>query len=142
VGSQKLVLDYSPELENVQKDMPLQQALSRHGGAGLVQADIPRYRFIFNEILSSLEERSPLVEGAEPGIAYLGVDGLQLIYPDDNILLKAIKETVPEDFGAQIGIAEGKFQAYLAALNSSPGHQVLRRTFILSEGPFSDCLFL
>ena len=50
VGSQKLVLDYSPELEGLQRDMPLQQALSRHGEAGLVQADMPYYWSVFNEI--------------------------------------------------------------------------------------------
>lgn len=40
-GSQKLVLDYSPELEDLQRNMPLQQALARHGEAELIQADIP-----------------------------------------------------------------------------------------------------
>ena len=29
-GSQKLVLDYFPELNGLQRDMPLQQALARH----------------------------------------------------------------------------------------------------------------
>jgi DNA polymerase IV len=134
VGSQKLVLDYAPDLEGLQKDMPLQQALSRHGEASLIQADIPSYRSIFNEILDSLEERSPLVEGSELGTVYLGVDGLQLIYPDEDILLKAVKEAIPEDFGAQTGIAEGKFPAYLAALYSPPrGHRILGsdiRTFL------------
>ena len=37
-GSQKLVMDYSPELESLQPDMPLQQALSRHGEVELLQA--------------------------------------------------------------------------------------------------------
>ena len=43
VGSQKLVLDYSPQLEGLQPDMPLQQALSRHGEIELIQADFPYY---------------------------------------------------------------------------------------------------
>jgi DNA polymerase-4 len=95
-GSQKLVLDYSPDLEDLQCDMPLQPALARHGGATLVQADLPLYWSVFHEILGSLELRSPLVEGADLGLAYIGVDGLQLIYPDDDSL------------------------AYLAALRSPP----------------------
>ena len=45
-GSQKLVLDYSPELDGLQRDMPLQQALSCNGFAGLVAADMPYYRSI------------------------------------------------------------------------------------------------
>jgi DNA polymerase-4 len=35
-GSQKLVLDYSPEPEGLQPDMPLQRALAQHGQAGLL----------------------------------------------------------------------------------------------------------
>ena len=134
VGSQKLVLDYSPELEGLQRDMPLQQALSRHGEVELVQADIPHYRSVFNELLDSLEEKSPLVEDFDLGQAYIGLDGMQLIYPDDEALVNSIKEVIAETphlnplpqgerretFAVQMGIAEGKFLAYLAALYSPP----------------------
>src|SRR4030042_1529738 len=80
-GSQKLVLDHSPGMEGLVRDMPLQQALARHGEAELLHADIPYYRAVFNEILDALEQKSPLVEGAEAGCIYIGADGLQLIYP-------------------------------------------------------------
>jgi DNA polymerase-4 len=119
--SQKLLLDWSPELEGLQRDMPLQQALARHGQVELLQADTAGYRAIFNEILDALEAVSPLVEGTEPGCAYIGVDGLQLIYPDDNVLLKAIGEAIPETFVSQVGIAGNKFLAHLAARRSPPG---------------------
>jgi len=126
VGSQKLVLDYSPELEGLQRDMPLQQALSRYGEVELLQADIPYYWSAFNEVLDTLEEISPLVEGPDLGCACIGVDGLQLIYPDDNALLKAIWEAIPGTFTSQIGISGNKFLAYLAARRSPPGgRQVL-----------------
>jgi DNA polymerase-4/protein ImuB len=125
-GSQKLVLDYSPELEGLQRNMPLQQALSRHGTAGLIQADIPYYWSVFNTILNSLERKSPLVEGFNLGQAYLGLDGLQLIYPDDHALVDAVREVIPVTFAASMGIAQGKFPAYLAALcNSTESCQVL-----------------
>ena len=81
-GSQKLVLDYSPELEGLQQNAPVQHALARYGKASLVQADLPYYWSTFNRILDEMENISPLVEGSELGIAYLGVDGLQLLYPD------------------------------------------------------------
>jgi DNA polymerase-4 len=119
-GSQKLVLDFSPELEGLQSGMPLQMALSRHAGVELLQADMPYYRSIFNEILDLLEEKCPLVEGSGLGTAYLGVNGLHLLYPDNEALISAIREAIPESFIAQMGIAEGKFPAYLAALYSSP----------------------
>ena len=125
-GSHRLVLDFSPELDGLQRDMPLQQALAHHGDAELLHADIPYYQSVFNEILASLEQRSPLVEGAELGCAYVGVDGLHLIYPDDDALLEAMREAITETFASQIGIAGNKFLAYLAARRSPPGgHRVL-----------------
>jgi len=53
-GSQKLVLDYSPELKNLQREMPLQQALSLQAEAELIHADIPYYCSVFNGILDAL----------------------------------------------------------------------------------------
>jgi DNA polymerase IV len=125
-GSQKLVFDYSPELDGLQCGMPVQQALSRYGEVELVQADMPGYWHTFNGLLDRLEERSPLVEGEELGLAYLDVDGLQIIYPDDGALADAVRASVPEAFMPLIGIAEGKFPAYLAALNNpASGYRVL-----------------
>jgi DNA polymerase IV len=120
-GSQKLVLDYSPELEGLQQDMPLQQALSKHGEVELIQADIPHYWSVFNEILDLLETKSPLVEGLELGQAYLDLDGMQLIYPDDKAVIQSVREVIPACFGVKMGIAEGKFLAYLSALYSPSG---------------------
>jgi DNA polymerase-4 len=120
-GSQKLVLDCSPGLADLQPGMPLQQALARQGEIELLQADMPYYRTIFNEILDALEEKSPLVEGADLGQAYLGVDGLQLIYRSDDALVNAVREAIPGSFTVQIGLAEGKFPAYLAARHSPDG---------------------
>ena len=121
VGSQKLVLDYSAGLGGLQPNMPLQQALSRHGEALLLQADINYYWGLFNEILDSLEEKSPLVENFDLGQAYLGLDGLELIYPDDKSLVGSVRKAIPGALSAQMGIARGKFPAYLAALDSPPG---------------------
>jgi DNA polymerase-4 len=120
-GSQKLVLDYSPELDGLQREMPLKQAVSRHGQVTLLQADIPYYWSIFNELLDLLETKSPLVEGFDLRQIYLGLDGLQLIYPDDTALVNSVKEAIPANFSVQMGIAEGKFPAYLAALSSPAG---------------------
>jgi len=120
-GSQNLVLDFSPGLEDLEPDMPLQQALAAYDNAELIQANIPLYWSIFNQILDKLETRSPLVEGTILGTAYLGINGLQSIYPDDDRLTKAVREVMPEALIPRIGIAEGKFLAYLAALHSAPG---------------------
>jgi DNA polymerase-4 len=120
-GSQKLVFDHSPSLEGLQPDMLLQEALSKYGDVELFEADIRCYWEAFAEILDALEQKSPLVEGSELGLAYLGVDGLQLIYPDDEALVKAVLEAIPAVFVPQVGLGEGKFLAYLAALRSPTG---------------------
>jgi len=70
-GSQKLVLDASPEFEGIKRDMTLQQALAVNGQVALIQADVPRYWSIFNGLPAILEEKSPLVEGTELGCAYM-----------------------------------------------------------------------
>jgi DNA polymerase IV len=120
-GSQKLILDFSPTLEHLQPDMPLQQALSLYGQVELVQANIPRYWSIFNKLLNALEKKSPAVEASDLGCAYLGLDGLQSIYPTDDILISSVRKAIPPGFVLQMGIAEGKFMAYIAALRSPAG---------------------
>lgn len=125
-GSQKLVFDYSPRLDGLQRDMPIQQALARHGGVELLSADMPYYRSIFNGLLDTLEGISPLVEGAKLGCVYIEVDGLQLIYPDDESLVDAVFRVVPGGFAPQAGIAGNKFLAHLTARRCPPGgRQVL-----------------
>jgi DNA polymerase IV len=119
-GSQKLVTDFSPDLDGLQPDMPLQQALALHGQVELLLADIQYYGTVFNEILDALEQLSPLVEGADPGCIYIGAGGLQLIYPDDDALVAAVRGAVT-DFAPLIGIAANKFLASLAARYSPPG---------------------
>jgi DNA polymerase IV len=120
-GSQNLVLDCSGNLKDIQPGMTLQQSLALHGEVKLVYADLPYYHSVFNELLDNLALKSPLVEESDLGSAYLGLDGLQLIYPDDESLAAAVKAVIPAVFTAQMGIAEGKFPAYLAALYSPPG---------------------
>jgi DNA polymerase-4 len=133
-SSQKIVLDFSPELDGLQSGVTLQQVLSRYGEATLLDADLPYYRLVFNGILEALESKSPLVEGAEPGLAYVGLDGLQGLYPDDNFLVNAVKEAIPEAFVVRIGMAESKFLAYLAAMYSLSGN------FRILSGGVSDFL--
>jgi DNA polymerase-4 len=132
--SRKLVLDWSPRLEGLQRNIPLQQAIARYGEVELLQADIPCYRAVFNKILDALEDISPLVEGPEMGCVYMGVDGLHLIYPDDDTLLRAIREVISETFTPQFGIAGNKFLAYLVAQRntSKDVYQVLSGDDIFS----------
>ncbi|MFC2059626.1 hypothetical protein ACFLTZ_00845 [Chloroflexota bacterium] len=125
-GSQKLVLDYAQGLDGLRSDMPLQQALARHGDAELLSADMPYYRSVFVGLLDALEGVSPLVEGTELGCVFICVDGLQLIHSDDDAIIDAVFRVVPESFAPQAGMAGNKFLAYLTARRCPPGgRQVL-----------------
>ncbi len=121
-GSQKLVLDHSPELTDLQPNMELQQALARHDDIRIIHADIPFYNQSFDRILDTMEMRSPVVEGPEPGLAYIGMDGMQLIYKNDADFVNAVREVIPGGFVTRVGIGRSKFLAYLAALQSPEDH--------------------
>jgi DNA polymerase-4/protein ImuB len=127
VGSQKLLLDFSPDLNGLERDMPVQQALSRHSDMELLHADMSHYWSIFNGVLDALEKVSPLVEGSALGDVYIGCDGLEMLYPSDDELAAAVRQAIPPAFEARLGFAGGKFPAYLAALDSkSDGYRTIQ----------------
>jgi hypothetical protein len=54
------------------------------------------------------------------------LDGLELIYGNDDALARAVLSAIPDAFDPHLGIAEGKFPAYLAAQQcSSDNYQIL-----------------
>jgi DNA polymerase IV len=121
LGSRRVVLDWSPQARGVAQGMPLQEALSLSKDSTLLEADEPYYQEAFSEILDSLAQRSPLVEGAVLGCAYVGLDGLELMYSSEARLTTALLQAVHPVFNPRVGVAQGKFPAYLAAIASGPG---------------------
>ncbi len=73
----KEVLDCSPEAmaRGVRPGMPLREALSRCADAAFVEAHPEWYRAATLAMVTALGQISPLVEPAEPGVIYVGVDG-------------------------------------------------------------------
>ena len=120
-GSRQVVLDSSPEAAEVVAGMPLQEALSRCKDAVLLQADAPYYHQAFDAIVGALTQRSPLVEKGELGCAYVGLAGLEDMYGGEARLIAALLAAAPADFSARVGLAEGKFPAYVAAVLSEGG---------------------
>ena len=114
--SKQIVLDRSSEARGVVTGMPLQEALSRCKGAIILQADEPYYHAVFDRVTGLLTQRSPLVEKAELGCAYVGLDGLEDMYGGEARLIASLLQAVPHDFNPHIGLAEGKFPAYVAAM--------------------------
>jgi hypothetical protein len=120
-GSKELVLDSSSEARGVIAGMSLQEAVSRCKDTVLLQADAPYYESGFNALVRSLEQRSPLVEKAELGSAYVGLDGLEAMYGGETRLITSLLQAVPQEFNPRIGVALGKFPAYVAAVTSGGG---------------------
>ena len=76
-GTRPLVVDHFPKATDVRAGMTLEQAVSRHSNAMVLDADEPYYRRTFGQMLSALQGVSDRVEGAEMGTAYVRIDGLE-----------------------------------------------------------------
>ena len=81
--SARIVLAASPDLADAMPGMPLTEAMSRHRGVLLIEADTPLYALVFDEIIENLERLVPDIEAAAPGLAYVGIWGLEGLYGDD-----------------------------------------------------------
>jgi len=124
-GRHKVVLDCSPEAaaQGVRPGMPVREALGLCRDAVFLPPDPIRYHEASEAFLRVLFGVSPLVEGSDLGVAYVGVDGLQGHYKDEMALGETLVLAVRSGVGLQasVGIAEGKFVAWAAAVTSAPG---------------------
>jgi len=120
-GSKRYVLDYSPRLGGIHQNMPLPEALSMVREVNLLQPDIPLYNKAFDKVVNSLLDKSPIVEPAELGCAYVGLDGLEDMYGGEATMISNLLKLPPEGRGVCIGVSKGKFLAKLAAKFACPG---------------------
>jgi DNA polymerase-4 len=120
-GYRRIVLDASPAAKGVSPGMSLQEALARSKDAVLVEGDVVRYEQEFSTTLVRLGYRSPVVEPASLGCAYVGLDGLQDTYGSEERLMELLLQSVPSYLQPRIGVSLGKFPAYLAALSAGSG---------------------
>ena len=120
-GSQRTVVDASPGIKRVVAGMPLQEAQSICKDAVLIEADIPRYERDFSHVLLRLATWSPVVEAAGLGRVYVGLDGLERTYGGEAQLIDGLLQAVPGHLEPRLGVSQGKFPAYLAAISAQPG---------------------
>ena len=123
-GTRKVVIDQSSAAHDAVVGMSLEQALARCPHAALIEADTPLYRERWSSILDGLEQRSPIVEDADLGLAYVDLRGLEELYGGEAALLKAVVDAVPQIYCPRVGVAEGKFPAYAAAIQAKPSRAV------------------
>ena len=120
-GSRRTVMDASPAVRQVTPGMPLQEAIAGHREAVLVEANAARYEQEFNNVLLRLGERSPVVQASGLGCAYVGLNGLADTYGSEERLIELLLQAVPQQLRPRLGVGEGRFPAYLAALHAGPG---------------------
>ena len=121
LGSRREVVDTSPAVPGAFPGMLLHEAQSRCKDAVLVEADPARYEQVYEHILGRLGQWSPVVERAQPGCAYVGMDGLETTYGTEDRLIDGLLDSFPRVLKPCLGISNGKFPAYIAALKAPPG---------------------
>jgi len=115
-GSQRIIVDASPHLLRIHPGMSLQTALSQTSDAHLIEDDDVLYSTQWNSVLDTLAERSPFIEDAGLGKAYINLAGIDSLYSTDAHLAHALQSAIPADLQARIGVGGNKFISYSAAL--------------------------
>ena len=116
-------------------------SLARHQGVGagvtvsqaiglcptltLLEADPVYYDEQFSRILGLLGRVSPVVEPAELGRVYIGVDGLERLVGKPSQQLQLIRRAFPNWEGLRLGRARGKFAAWVAAMRARADQPVV-----------------
>ena len=116
------IVDATPAAAGVVPGMLLSAVLARCPDATVLAADAPATQRLFRQICAALQDVSDRVEAAEPGTAYVGLDGLAGLHGGEAALVRALGDSVPRDIEPRIGVADGKFPAWVAA-RSAPGSE-------------------
>jgi DNA polymerase-4/protein ImuB len=107
--------------------MTVSQAIGLCPTLRLIEPDPVHYDDQFAALLSALGEVSPVVEPAELGLVYVGVDGLEGIYGSPQRIIEAIHQAVrPSDrLTVRLGWGVGKFTAWVAASRAKPSEAIV-----------------
>ncbi len=111
----------------VQPGMTVSQAIGLCPSLRLIEPDPVHYDEQFASLLAALGEVSPVVESAELGLVYVGVDGLEGIYGSSETIIAAIHRSVrPSDRPTvRLGWGMGKFTAWVAASRAKPSEAIV-----------------
>ena len=123
-GSGDMVLDSSPEARDVKQGMPLPESLTRCSEATLLSADSRFYEDVFDRMADNIAMRCPVVEKAGMGCVYAWLEGLSPVYGGEARLIASLLQSVPLDFDLRVGVASGRFAAYVSAATAPPGRAV------------------
>jgi nucleotidyltransferase/DNA polymerase involved in DNA repair len=137
--------------QGVKPGLTVSQAIGLCPVLALVEPDPVFYDERFSQLLLRLESVSPVIEPAELGRAFVGVDGLERIHGVPERILEIITEqavAVAVAVGdadrltacppVRLGWARGKFTAWVAATRARPGAPIIvtddqRTTFLRTQ---------
>lgn len=120
-GSRWIVLDHTPEARGVKAGLTLRNAVSRVKNAEQLEADATYYQEVFEGVVDALSQLSDRVETAGLGCVYVRLDGLEAVYGGEARLGTTLLNAVPSELNPRLGVAGGKFPAYVAAVSSAGG---------------------
>ncbi len=110
-----LVVDHFPAAIGVREGMTLEEAMSHHAGAVVLDADEPCYRQVFRRMVAALQQVNDRVEAADLGTTYIRLDGLEGLYGGEAGAVSALMSAVPAELSPRTGTADAKFPAFVAA---------------------------
>ncbi|MYB09758.1 MAG: hypothetical protein F4Y28_07240 [Acidimicrobiia bacterium] len=120
--SRTLVVDHFPAAVGVREGMTLEEAMSHHANAVVLDADEPCYRRAFHRMVADLQHVSDRVEAADLGTAYVRLDGLEGLYGGESGAASALMSALPAFLSPRVGVADAKFPAFVAArMRRGPG---------------------
>lgn len=99
----------------------LQEAFAACPYLVTIEARPGHYERRFQIILDRLSELSPAVEAGPLGVAYVDLKGLERHYPDPDRLWSRLLGCVQAELQPRLGIAPGKFPAYVVASRLKAG---------------------
>ena len=140
----------------VKPGMTVSQAIGLCPTLRLIEPDPVHYDEQFAQLLAALSEVSPVVEAAELGLVYVGVDGLDGIFGGPHKIVDTIMACVRRaacgvenessianatrhtSHAARMGWGVGKFTAWVAASRAKPSEAVVvplghERSFLASQ---------
>lgn len=127
-GGRRLVeVSHAARRAGVRAGMTVGQGIGLCPGLRLCEADPLRYDRRFADLAAALGEVAPVVQPAELGRIFIGLDGLDGIHGDAAAQAAAIRRAAdaplpaPLRAGIRVGAGLGRFTAWVAAIRARPG---------------------
>lgn len=124
-GRNAVVVDYSKNIRDVTLGMPVRAVLQRYPDATLIRANPGQYSRVLTRMTDLLNQISPNIERNSLGCTYIDLDGINHIPNNEAKIIARILDAAPEYLYPRVGVAEGKFPSYVAALSTQTGRATL-----------------